>query len=69
MESMVKPPIRDPKTAPPEKVDTMAPIMAVVSVVWKKFKKFSLLMTASDQHLPSGRFGEKQLPSVITPES
>lgn len=45
MLSMVKPPMSEPKTAPPEKVETIAPIMALVSVVWKNVKKFSLLMT------------------------
>ena len=36
---MVKPPIREPKTAPPLKLELIAPIVADVFVVLKYFRK------------------------------
>jgi hypothetical protein len=44
--SIVRPPIRDPNTAPPEKVLLMAPMMELPVLVSKYSRKFSLAITS-----------------------
>jgi hypothetical protein len=38
--------INEPKTAPPENVELIAPMMGLVGFVLKKFRKFGESMTA-----------------------